>query len=59
MKILGITSQSRQEASKPLTLAAMVWLEVNCGNESYFLRAHGLDISNENDRRKGRAILQA
>lgn len=59
VKIFEIASQSWQEALKSLTFAEMVWLKENCGNESYFLRAHSLDISNEKDRRKSRAILQA
>ena len=59
MKILETASQSWQEASKSLTSAETAWLKENCENESYFLRAHGLDISNEKDRRKSRAILQA
>ncbi|KAL9085645.1 MAG: hypothetical protein Q9159_004583 [Coniocarpon cinnabarinum] len=42
----------------PLTSEERNWLEVHCGNESHFMKTIGLSIYADEDRAKGRTILQ-
>lgn len=59
MKVLEVALQRQQKAFEFFTSAEEAWLKKNWGNESYFLRAHGLNITKEEDRRKDRTILRA